>query len=310
MRIVSANPVSGIIPLPRVHRGLGLRIVSVTGGKGGVGRSCIAVNLAVSLAKLGGRILLVDGNLGMANADQLLGVHAPFTLLDVIQGRLPLKSAVVETAFGISLLPACSGRQEVTALDEKILSDLIAGIKSLDNEFDFVVLDTAAGIGRTTLTLASAGNQILAVATPDPTSARDAFAVMKILGKDYGKERISLVANMVQSQAEGMTLFQKISRVTDRFLPLSLSLAGIVVQDPMLAKSVRERTPVIAAYPAARAVRQISEIAVRLINNDRESLLMDNINEPVPACARPPESRPSRAASDRCHPTPESTKFD
>lgn len=277
MKIVAENSISRIIPLPRVHRGRGMRIISVTGGKGGVGKSCISVNLALGLAKLGGRILLVDGDLGLANADQLLGVHAPATLLDVIQGKMELRSAVVETAYGISLLPACSGRQEMAELSARSRDDLLLAIRALDGEFDFVVVDTAAGIGETALTLAAAGSQVLAVATPDPTSARDAFAVMKLLGKEYGKERIALVANMVQNAAEGMSLFQKIARVTDRFLPLSLSLAGIVTRDPMLAKSVRERTPVMAAYPGAAAVKQISEIAVRVVNFDRESFLMDGI---------------------------------
>jgi flagellar biosynthesis protein FlhG len=277
MKSIARDPVSRIIPLPRVHRGLGMRIISITGGKGGVGKSCISVNLALSLAKLGGRILLVDGDLGLANADQLLGVHAPSTLLDVLEGRQTLKEAVVETAHGISLLPACSGRQEMAELDLSTRTNLLAGIKSLDGEYDFVVVDTAAGIGETALSLASAGNQILAVATPDPTSARDVFAVMKILSKDFGARNISLIPNMVLNQAEGMTLYQKIARVTDRFLPLSLRLGGIVTRDPNLAKSVRERSPLVTTYPQAPAVKQISEIAQRVITIDREMSFMDDI---------------------------------
>ena len=277
MKLVAAKSVSKIVPLPRVHRGRGLRIISITGGKGGVGKSCISVNLSLALAKLGGRILLVDGDLGLANADQLLGVHAPATLLDVIQGKMDLSAAVVETPHGISLLPACSGRQEMAELDAVTRQDLLSGIKALDGEYDFVVVDTAAGIGETALTLAGAGSQILAVATPDPTSARDAFAVMKILAKDYGARRIALVANMVQSPSEGISLYQKIARVTDRFLPLSLSLAGVVTRDPMLAKSVRERHPVMTAYPGAAAVKQISEIAVRVVNVDRDLSFMEDL---------------------------------
>ena len=281
MKPVAANSMSKIVPLPRIHRGKGLRIVSITGGKGGVGKSCISVNLSLALAKLGGRILLVDGDLGLANADQLLGVHAPATLLDVIQGKMDLKDAVVETSHGISLLPACSGRQEMAELDTVMRRDLLEGIRALDGEYDFVVVDTAAGIGETALTLAGAGSQILAVATPDPTSARDAFAVMKILAKDYGARRISLVANMVQSPSEGISLYQKIARVTDRFLPLSLNLAGVVTRDPMLAKSVRERHPLMSAYPGAAAVKQISEIAVRVVNVDRDLSFMDDLGGDV-----------------------------
>lgn len=259
-----------IIPLPRVYRGRGLRIVSITGGKGGVGKSCISVNLAIAMQKLGGRILLLDGDLGLANADQLLGVHAPSTLLDVIQQRTTLEDAVIETPYGVSLLPACSGRQEMAELDETTRVDLLNSIKSLDGVYDFIVVDTAAGIGETALGLAGAGNQILAVATPDPTSARDVFAVMKILSKDYGAKNISLVANMVASPSEGMALYQKISRVAGRFLPLTLQLGGVVTRDPNLAKSVRNRAPMISTYPGAAASRQISELAARIVTRDHE----------------------------------------
>jgi flagellar biosynthesis protein FlhG len=270
MKDLAQYQINKIIPLPRVHRGQGMRIISVTGGKGGVGKSCISVNLALGLQKLGGRILLLDGDLGLANADQLLGVHAPSTLLDVIQGRIKLEEAVVDTAYGVSLLPACSGRQEMAELDGETRSALLNSVKALDGEYDFVVVDTAAGIGETALGLAGAGNQILAVATPDPTSARDVFAVMKILSKDYGVRYMSLVPNMISSPAEGMALYHKISRVAGRFLPLTLNLGGIVMRDPSLAKSVRNRTPMMASYPASVASKQISEMAVRLVTRDRE----------------------------------------
>jgi flagellar biosynthesis protein FlhG len=276
MKDLAQNNVNRIVPLPRVFRGHGMRIISITGGKGGVGKSCVAVNLALGLQKLGGRILLLDGDLGLANADQLLGVHAPSTLLDVVQGRTALAEAIVETPYGVSLLPACSGRQEMAELDENTRATLLENVRALDGEYDFVVVDTAAGIGETALGLAGAGSQILAVATPDPTSARDVFAVMKILSKDYGVRNLSLVPNMVSSPAEGMALYQKISRVTGRFLPLTLSLGGIVMRDPNLAKSVRNRAPMMATYPGASASKQISDIAVRLVTRDREMHFFDD----------------------------------
>jgi flagellar biosynthesis protein FlhG len=161
-------------------------------------------------------------------------------------------------------------------LDENTRATLLENVRALDGEYDFVVVDTAAGIGETALGLAGAGSQILAVATPDPTSARDVFAVMKILSKDYGVRNLSLVPNMVSSPAEGMALYQKISRVTGRFLPLTLSLGGIVMRDPNLAKSVRNRAPMMATYPGASASKQISDIAVRLVTRDREMHFFDD----------------------------------
>ena len=230
MNLASGDTPSNPVSLPRVFRGSRMRVVSVTGGKGGVGKSSIAVNLALGLERLGGRVLLLDGDLGLANADQLLGVQASSTLWDVMQNRLALTDAVIETPWGVSLLPACSGRTEMAELDDIARASLIRGVKGLSDHFDFVIVDTAAGIGDTAVGLAQAGDVVLAVATPDPTSVRDAFSIMKVLAKERGVRRISLVANMVSSPAEGMDLFRRVSSVTSRFLPLTLGYAGAVVR--------------------------------------------------------------------------------
>ena len=270
MKYLAKKRTSRVVALPRVYRGSGVRTISVTGGKGGVGKSSIAVNLALGLARLGGRILLLDGDLGLANADQLLGVHAPSTLFDVVQGRVKLKDAVLKTQWDVSLLPACSGRKEMVELNRKSRSALLDGVAALAKEYDYVIIDTAAGIGETTLTLARSGDVILAVATPDPTSVRDAFSVMKILAKEYGARNISLVANKVSSREDGMALFKRLAGVTDRFLPMSLDLAGVVVRDPCLARSIVDRRPLLAAYPGSPASQQIVELAAHLVTLDRD----------------------------------------
>ncbi|MCP4679336.1 MAG: MinD/ParA family protein [Deltaproteobacteria bacterium] len=270
MKHLASKRSSRVVALPRVFRGDGLQLVSITGGKGGVGKSSIAVNLAIGFAQLGGRVLLVDGDLGLANADQLLGVHAPSTLWDVVQGRIGLSDAVIETQWDISLLPTCSGRQEMADLSDASRVMLLDNIRALQKDFDFVVIDTAAGIGETTLGLARAGDIILAVATPDPTSVRDAFSAIKILSKEYGARRISLVANMVANHQEGLSLFKRLSGVTSRFLPLTLTLAGVVVRDPCLARSIVDRRPLLAAYPGSPASRQITNIAAHLVTLERD----------------------------------------
>ncbi|MDJ0761601.1 MAG: AAA family ATPase [Myxococcota bacterium] len=276
MKHLAPKPSAKVVALPRVFRGSGMRLISITGGKGGVGKSSIAVNLALGLSRLGGRILLVDGDLGLANADQLLGVHAPATLLDVVQGRIDLADAVLETPWDICLLPTCSGRKEMAELDEHSRSALINNVKALRDKFDFVVVDTAAGIGETTLDLARIGDIVLAVVTPDPTSVRDAFSVMKILTKEYGIRRISLVANMVSNRADGLAIFKRLTGVTTRFLPVTLELAGIVVRDPCLARSIIDRRPLLAAYPGAPASHQISELAANLVTIDRDVSDLDS----------------------------------
>lgn len=258
------------LALPRVHRGDGMRIVSITGGKGGVGKSSIAVNLSLSLAKLGGRVLLLDGDLGLANADQLLGVHASATLWDVLQQRIDLPGAVTATPYGVDLLPAASGRKEMAELQADSRADLLRGVRDLGQSYDFVIIDTAAGIGETAIELASAGDLVLAVATPDPTSVRDAFSVMKILCKDRAKKRIDLVANMVPTHEDGLALFRQISSVTAKFLPLSLGLAGVVTRDANLGRSILERRPLVSAYPQSSATKQIAKLAAHVVAAARE----------------------------------------
>jgi flagellar biosynthesis protein FlhG len=247
-----------------------LRLVSVTGGKGGVGKSSISVNLALCLAKLGGRVLLLDGDLGLANADQLLGVHAGSTLWDVMQNRVSLEGAVTSTPYGVDLLPAASGRQEMAELPAAARADLLMGVRDLGKSYDFIVIDTAAGIGDTAIDLASAGDLILAVATPDPTSVRDAFSVMKILSKEKGRRRIDLVANMVPTHDDGLSLFRQISSVTSKFLPVSLGLAGAIVRDPNLGRSILERRPLVSAYPQSPASKQLGKLAAYVVSTARE----------------------------------------
>ncbi len=279
MRELKRHSSSNPIILPRVFRGHGTRTISVTGGKGGVGKSSVAVNLALGILHLGGRVLLIDGDLGLANADQLLGVHAPATLWDVECGRISVEDAVFETPLGICLLPACSGRKEMAELAAHSRMALVESINKFDGRFDFIVIDTAAGIGQTALDLASAGDIVLAVVTPDPTSVRDTFSVMKILSKEYGTRHISIVANMVSSRGNGIDLYRRLSQVAARFLPLTLDLAGVIVRDPCMAKAVIDRHPMITAYPASPAAKQISKLAEHLITSDRRREKMLNSDD-------------------------------
>ncbi|MBN2528434.1 MAG: P-loop NTPase [Deltaproteobacteria bacterium] len=265
-----SEPVNEPIQLPRVFRGKGLSLISVTGGKGGVGKSSVSANLAIALSHLGGRVLLLDGDLAMANADQMLGVHVPTTLWNVIQGEVSLEDSVVQTPWGVSLLCASSGRKEMAELDESVRNALLDRVRELGRKFDYVVIDTPAGIGGVSIDFAAAADLVLAVATPDPASVRDVFAIMKVLSKDKGVKRIHLVANMVSSNGEGVDLYKRVSGVASRFLPLSLGLGGIIIKDPSMQKAIRERLPVLSMYPEAISSRQISKLASHLVTLERE----------------------------------------
>lgn len=267
-----STPVESPIQLPRVYRGKGLSVISVTGGKGGVGKSSVSVNLSIALAQLGGRVLLLDGDLAMANADQMLGVHVATTLWNVIQGEVSMEEAVVKTPWGISLLCASSGRKEMAELDEASRQFILTSVRQLGQGYDYVVIDTPAGIGGVSVDFASAADLVLAVATPDPASVRDVFAMMKVLSKDKGIKRINLVANMVSSQGEGVDLFKRISGVAARFLPVTLGLGGVIMKDPSMQKAIRERLPAIKMFPEAMSSKQISRLASQVVTLDREMM--------------------------------------
>jgi flagellar biosynthesis protein FlhG len=267
-----SEPANHPIQLPRVYRGKGLSIISVSGGKGGVGKSSVSANLSIALSQLGGRVLLLDGDLAMANADQMLGIHVPTTLWNVIHGDVQLEEAVVKTPWGVSLLCASSGRREMAELDEATRLSLLESVRVLGGKFDYVVIDTPAGIGGVSIDFASAADMVLAVATPDPASVRDVFAIMKVLSKDKGVKRIQLVANMVSSKGEGVDLYKRVSGVAARFLPVTLGLGGIIMKDPSMQKAIRERLPVMSMYPDAISSRQINSLATHLVAVEREML--------------------------------------
>jgi flagellar biosynthesis protein FlhG len=267
-----SEPANHPIQLPRVYRGKGLSIISVSGGKGGVGKSSVSANLSIALSQLGGRVLLLDGDLAMANADQMLGIHVPTTLWNVIHGDVQLEEAVVKTPWGVSLLCASSGRREMAELDEATRLSLLESVRVLGGQFDYVVIDTPAGIGGVSIDFASAADMVLAVATPDPASVRDVFAIMKVLSKDKGVKRIQLVANMVSSKGEGVDLYKRVSGVAARFLPVTLGLGGIIMKDPSMQKAIRERLPVMSMYPDAISSRQINGLATHLVAVEREML--------------------------------------
>ncbi|MBN2714802.1 MAG: P-loop NTPase [Deltaproteobacteria bacterium] len=265
-----SEPANHPIQLPRVFRGKGLSIISVTGGKGGVGKSSVSANLSIALSHLGGRVLLLDGDLAMANADQMMGIHVPLTLWNVIQGEIDLADAVVKTPWGVSLICASSGRREMAELDEQSRQSLLDRVRILGAQYDYVIIDTPAGIGGVSIDFASVADLVLAVATPDPASVRDVFAIMKVLSKDKGIKRIQLVANMVSTKGEGVDLFKRVSGVAARFLPVTLGLGGIILKDPSMQKAIRERLPVMSMYPEAISSKQISKLATHLVALERE----------------------------------------
>jgi flagellar biosynthesis protein FlhG len=189
-----------------------VRVIAVSGGKGGVGKTSVSVNLAVALADAGRQVMLLDADLGLANVDVLLGLSPRFTLADVIEGRCTLEDTLLEGPHGLAVVPASSGKRSMAELSAPEQVGLIRAFSELDRDIDVMVVDTAAGIHDSVLTFAQAAQDVILVVCNEPASITDAYALIKVLSRERGVSRVHIIANMVRSPAEGRELFDKLDR--------------------------------------------------------------------------------------------------
>ena len=238
-----------------------VRVIAVTGGKGGIGKTNVSVNLSMSLAKLGRRVVLLDADLGLANVDVLLGIEAKRNLADVLSGDCSLEDIMVEGPAGIRIVPASSGVRSMTSLTPQQHSGIIQAFSDLDDQLDVLVVDTAAGISESVTSFVHAAQEALVVVCNEPTSITDAYALIKVLNRDHGIFKFNILANMIHSPQEAQQLFQKLSTVADRFLNVALKFSGAIPYDEMLRKSVQKRQPVCQAYPRSKATLAFKELA-------------------------------------------------
>lgn len=235
--------------------------VAVTSGKGGVGKTNLAVNLSVRLARLGRRVCLLDADLGLANADVLCNLTPRLTLEHVVSGRCRLAEAMLNAPGGFRLIPGACGVARLADLDGAGRSALLEQLQALDRVADVLVIDTAAGLGANVLAFAAAAGRVLVVTTPEPTAMTDGYAMIKALVQDAPELRIELVVNMTESPAEGRSVHERMNRVARTFLGREVELAGCVPADPLVREAVRSRVPFSLYAPDARASRAIDRLA-------------------------------------------------
>ncbi|WP_439136109.1 MinD/ParA family protein, partial [Pseudomaricurvus sp.] len=208
-----------------------VQVIAVTGGKGGVGKSNISLNLSIALAEMRRRVVLLDADLGLANIDVLLGLKAEKNLADVLSGDCSLSDVLVTGPAGIKVVPASSGVQKMAALGPQQHAALINAFSELSNQLDVLIVDTAAGISDTVVSFVRASQEVVVVVCDEPSSITDAYALIKLLNKEYGLFRFRVVANMTRSAQEGQGLFNKLNVVCERFLDVSLQYLGNVPFD-------------------------------------------------------------------------------
>jgi len=243
-----------------------IKVVAVSGGKGGVGKTNVSLNTAISLAKLGKRVLVLDADLGLANVDVMLGLRIQRNLSHVLSGECELDDIIIKGPAGMNIIPATSGTQSMVDLTPSEHAGLIRAFSDMNTKFDVLIVDTAAGISDMVLSFCRASQDVLLVVCDEPTSITDCYALMKLLSRDHGLFKFKVVANMVRSPKEGQQLFAKLSKVTDRFLDVALELVAVIPFDENIRKSVRKQQAIVEAYPDSPASLGFKALAKNLIS--------------------------------------------
>lgn len=248
-----------------IRHGLGnarTRVISITSGKGGVGKTSIVSNMALQLAAQGNRVLILDGDLGMANVDIMFGVRAEKHILDVVKGDVSIQDVLVDVAPNVTLIPGGSGVFDLQNLSVFEKQALLTEVSNLGLEYDVMLIDTAPGIDDNVLYLNSAAQEICVVVTPEPASLTDSYALIKVLNQRCRETRFSIICNQVKDETDGQKLFAKLDSVASKFLYVSLDYKGSIPADPNLRQSTRSQALVTRAFPDSSASQAIRKLAV------------------------------------------------
>lgn len=240
------------------------KVVAVTGGKGGVGKTSVSLNTAIALAQSGQNVLVLDADLGLANCDVMLGLRVHKNLSHVLSGEAELDDILVEGPHGIKIVPATSGSIDMVELTPAQHAGLIRAFSEMKTPVDVFIVDTAAGISDMVLSFSRASHEVLVVVCDEPTSITDAYALIKVLNRDHGVSKFKVVANMVRTIKEGQDLFKKLTLVTDRFLEVSLELTAIIPFDDNLRKAVRRQRAIVDAFPRSPSAVAFKTLAAKI----------------------------------------------
>jgi flagellar biosynthesis protein FlhG len=246
------------------------RVVAITSGKGGVGKTFVSANLAAALAKRGKRVLVLDADLGLANLDVVLNLYPKITLHDVFVGKARIEEAIVQAPGGFSVLLAGSGLVEYSRLSPEVRQDFLRIMAGLTPNYDIVLLDTGAGISDVVLFAVSLASEVLVVATPEPTALTDAYAIIKVLAGQQKRQTIRLVVNQTARLGDGRAITAQLQQVVDRFVPqqpgqpLRLVHMGDIPADPQVRQAIMRRQLLLQSMPGCPAALAIAQLAAKL----------------------------------------------
>ena len=240
------------------------RVISFTSGKGGVGKTHTVLNTGIALAREGKGVLILDADLGLANINVLLGLEPRWTLHDVFEGRKSLSDIIITGPEGVSIIPAASGVEHICTLDPERKLMLMEQIEEVAHQFDYLLIDTRAGISPDVMYFNSASSEIVCVITNEPTSLTDAYAVIKVLSQSYGERSFSVVSNNVANQQEGQLAFQRLARSVARFLHVDLKYLGFIPTDILVREAIQNQRSILETYPSSKAALALHSLARKI----------------------------------------------
>lgn len=261
LRSMDSEPDQPLRDNTRLIRTKPVMVIAVTAGKGGVGKSNVSVNLAIALAQKEKTVLLLDGDLGLANIDIMLGLHSKYNLSHVIEGACHLNDIIMRGPENIRVIPAASGIESMTRLSASEHAGIIDAFNELMDDLDYMIIDTAAGISDTVLSFTRSSQEVIVVVCDEPTSLTDAYALMKVLSKRYSLTRFHILANMVRQQKDGYNLYNRLYDVCEQFLDVHLHYLGAIPFDEQVHEAIKRQKPVLLAYPGSAASISLRELA-------------------------------------------------
>jgi flagellar biosynthesis protein FlhG len=247
-----------------------VRVIAITSGKGGVGKTNIAANLGYCLATMKKNVMVLDADMGLANLDLILGLTPTYNLCHVLHGEKTLKETIVGGPGGMMILPASSGIQELSEMSVSQKAHLLDEMSTIDDFMDFVLIDTGAGISSNVMYFNAAAREIIVIVTPEPTSMTDAYALMKILYQRHSRKRFRLIVNMVKDETEAKAVYQRLSTAMGHFLNLGVEYLGFIPSDSKLSDAVRIQKPITAAWPSSPAARSLRQIAKQICSEESD----------------------------------------
>ena len=244
------------------------RVITVTSGKGGVGKTNITINLAIALSEQGYRVVILDADFGLANIDVLFGIVPQYTLLDVVKNRKNILEILADGPKNTRFISGGSGVEDLLKLDRQQTARFIEGMALLDRLADVIIVDTGAGLSDNVMSFIMAADEVLLVTTPEPTSITDAYALIKMVSNRDRTKKIKIVVNKAESSVEANDVLNKLVLVADRFLGLKLEQAGYILNDDAVIRAVKQQQPFMMIYPKSQAARNIREISAKLDNRE------------------------------------------